>query len=553
MHDLMTKRKPKLDDGRDVIREKVSYQDAFITLYQSDVLEGLRGLPSESVHCCVTSPPYFGLRDYGTANWEGGDSDCEHKGDERFYSMQGASSVTSEAFSEAGEANAERLKKARWREKGKCLHCGAVRIDKQIGLEATPAEFVAKMVEVFEEVRRVLRSDGVLFLNLGDSYAGSGMGAANYPESASAKQKSNHGSTTSAGRAGECYGYKPKDLMLIPHRVAIALQDAGWWVRSDMPWVKRSAMPESVTDRPAKALEYIFLLTKSPKYYFDMEAVRVRMAESSFARMERGVGENHKNIAGAPGQTPHSMNKPRENVRNQPDSWKGSSFSEGKTAEHQLGRAQKDRDRSLPTKRNGMTGSLDETPAGGRNFRNSDLWYSSIREPHGLVGIGDDLVGLDVNPAGYKESHFATFPPKLIEPLIKAATSEKGVCAECGSPWERTTERQRIRRDELDPSDSRYRPNQYHGAYEEINGKGDAGYSEVTTTGWQKTCKCETDATVPATVLDPFAGAGTTLLVAKKLGRRSVGIELNPEYAEMAARRIVRETAMPLFDETESI
>lgn len=452
--------------------------DGMATLYQGDCLDVLRRLPDESVHCVVTSPPYFGLRDYGTAEWNISNAEdaeiaekCDHKKESQGRPTWGEGSTGSSTL--AGKpTNDNHEHEAHFREV--CGKCGAVRIDSQIGLEASPQLFIAKMVEVFEEVRRVLRSDGVLFLNLGDSYAGSwGNYCAEGSTSAKAqdkRRKDRYGTfkPSSADRNGE-NGFKPKDLMLIPHRVVIALQDAGWWVRSDMPWVKRSAMPESVTDRPAKALEYVFMLTKSAKYYFDMEAVRVRMAESSVAR-----------LAGC---------------------------SDGKFAISKLANAdaspyskQHNRDRSLPNNRNGITGSLDETPAGGRNFRNSDLWYSSLKEPHGLVGIGDDLVGLDVNPAGFKESHFATFPPKLIEPLIKAGTSEKGVCADCGAPLERVIAKELTETRAVATAGP-------HGEHGFMGGNRRDEPNKITTTGWQKTCKCETDATVPATVLDPFAGA----------------------------------------------
>ena len=145
-------------------------------IINADVLDGLRTLPDSSVQCCVTSPPYWGLRNYGTGKWEGGDPNCKHEGNERYYTEKSAGGSSGEAFSEAGDQNAERIKKSRWREKGICIKCGARHVDNQIGLEKTPEEYVAKMVEVFREVRRVLRDDGTLWLNLGDSYAGSGCG-----------------------------------------------------------------------------------------------------------------------------------------------------------------------------------------------------------------------------------------------------------------------------------------------------------------------------------------------------------------------------------------
>lgn len=169
-------------------------------------------LTDNCVQCCITSPPYYGFRDYG--------------------------------------------------------------VDGQIGLEETPEEYVQKLVDVFQEVKRVLKDDGTLWLNLGDSYAGSGMGAANYPESAGKKQLSNHGSTTVPGRVGFVpVGLKSKDLIGIPWRVAFALQADGWYLRSDIIWHKPNPMPESVKDRPTKSHEYIFLLSKSANYDYDYKAI----------------------------------------------------------------------------------------------------------------------------------------------------------------------------------------------------------------------------------------------------------------------------------------
>lgn len=223
---------------------KPYYSSAQVTLYQGDCLEVMRSLPDESINCCVTSPPYWGLRDYG--------------------------------------------------------------VDGQIGLESTPQEFVAKMVEVFEEVKRVLAKDGTCWLNLGDSYAGSW---GNYSPTGKGGQREK--STERFDRraysskeqwkpptANKIPGLKPKDLCMIPHRVAIALQDAGWWVRSDIVWAKPNPMPESVTDRPTRSHEYIFLLTKSDRYYYNAEAIsEIATSGDSFGKGATGRGAQAYAIA----------------------------------------------------------------------------------------------------------------------------------------------------------------------------------------------------------------------------------------------------------------
>ena len=273
-----------------------------------DVREQLRGLPPCSVQCCVTSPPYWGLRDYGTAQWEGGDEACEHVGSvartapagtEKQASNKGAVAVMS----------------------GNCK-CGARRIDAQIGLEPTPDAYVSTLVEVFREVRRVLRRDGTLWLNLGDSYTGSGKGG--NPEEG--KQATNKGSQSIGvlyGKTGATArdaaltnvsrrwtaerGLAPKNLVGIPWRVAFALQADGWWLRSDIIWSKPNPMPESVTDRPTKAHEYVFLLTKSARYYYDAEAI----AEDSIHAGALITNNNGKNSQlGAYGATRTGFLKP---------------------------------------------------------------------------------------------------------------------------------------------------------------------------------------------------------------------------------------------------
>jgi len=231
-----------------------------------DALETLRTLPDGSVHCCVTSPPYWGLRDYGTASWEGGDAGCDHKSAKKKtrYDYSLASSPIQD-----GKRTGTDAAIGSWMDQ--CSTCGARRIDAQLGLEPTPEAFVAKMVEIFAEVRRVLRDDGTLWLNLGDSYAANGISGLDIQGDTSTVGKAN---PRSHHKKVVPPGLKPKDLCGIPWRVALALQADGWYLRSDIIWSKPNPMPESVTDRPTKAHEYIFLLTKRPRYYYDAEAIR---------------------------------------------------------------------------------------------------------------------------------------------------------------------------------------------------------------------------------------------------------------------------------------
>ena len=233
------------------------------TIIQADCIEGMKTLPDESVHCVVTSPPYYGLRDYGTATWIGGKADCEHT-----ISMntkwndpkRGTDVLRPETAHRGGSAS-------------HCHLCGAERIDQQIGLEDTPEDYVNRLVNVFREVRRILQKDGTVWINLGDSYAGNNSQASN-------NGRAGYGTPREriVNRTGE--NLKPKDLIGIPWRVAFALQADGWWLRQDIIWHKPNPMPESVTDRCTKSHEYIFLLTKSERYYYDAEAVKEPFADS---------------------------------------------------------------------------------------------------------------------------------------------------------------------------------------------------------------------------------------------------------------------------------
>jgi len=244
-------------------------------ILRGDVREMLGQLADCSVQACVTSPPYWGLRDYGTASWDGGDSACDHQG----KPMATKANINRNC----GTGNDVKNATAREFYKDICGKCGATRVDSQIGLEQTPDEYVAEMVAVFREVRRVLKNDGTLWLNLGDSYAGNNSRASNNGRAGFGTKR--EGVFTKTGE-----GLKDKDLVGIPWRVAFALQADGWWLRQDIIWHKPNPMPESVTDRCTKAHEYLFLLTKSAKYYFDNEAIKEPAQTAPATRDKHGEG-----------------------------------------------------------------------------------------------------------------------------------------------------------------------------------------------------------------------------------------------------------------------
>jgi DNA modification methylase len=403
-----------------------------VTIHLGDCREILRGLPANSVHCCVTSPPYFGLRDYG----------CEG----------------------------------------------------QIGLESTPAEFVAQMVAVFREVRRVLRDDGVLWLNLGDSYCG-------YKGDKYGQAKGNLTAHTPVAMAGrfetgtpQTAGVKNKDLIGIPWMVAFALRSDGWYLRQEIIWHKPNPMPESVTDRCTKSHEQMFLLTKSDRYFFDSIAIQEEAV--------RGYG--------------------------------GSEFHTGKTGEHLQGRAS-----TKPRGGSGNKGRKDGSERGcpegtGSNVCSHVPWEGETRNKRSVW---------TVSTKPYGGAHFAVFPPDLIEPCILAGTSEHGCCPDCGTPWRRVIEKDRkatrpgndtkIGRASDDP-DSPYERNS--GTI--VGNRDPQRHCTVTkTVGWEAGCECQVGTQVPCVVLDPFTGSGTTAEVARKNGCHFVGCELNPEYLKLAADR----------------
>lgn len=382
-----------------------------------NALEVLAGYPDESVQCVVTSPPYYGLRDYNLPPTIWGDG---------------------------------------W------VGC--------LGLEPTVDMYLEHMAEVFAQVRRVLRRDGTVWLNIGDSYAakprGSDEGWATSRLSNPARVQKAQSASLRRGRRTR-HGAKEKDLLMVPARLALTLRDEGWWLRSEIIWHKLTPMPESVGDRPTRSHEQLYLLTKAPRYYYDADAIREPHADSTIADQARA--------------------RSRPNNSNQPDLHPGH--------------------------------PLPSNPL-GRNKRT--VWTLASRP--------------------FPDAHFATFPTDLVEPCILAGTSAHGACA-CGAPWRRLVEVEGRA-----PTSSEGRPllasaDAVPGASPDLRKHAGHHGNNVRvrhTRGWEPTCECtDPGPAARCVVLDPFAGAGTTLMVGLRLGRSAIGIELNPEYSDLARERVL--------------
>lgn len=344
------------------------------TIYYGDVCDVLRAIPDNYFHCSVTSPPYWSLRDY--------------------------------------------------------------QVEGQIGREETLPEYIDKMVEVFRELRRVLRPDGVFWLNIGDCFSSSGgAGSREY----FAKGHKVFGKTADIRdyvfprRPSQCkYNLKTKELCGIPWRLALRLSEDGWYLRSAVVWCKTNFMPDSAEDRPARSYELIFQLTKNHHYFYD----KVPTLESYSTPKSKKASEMLKRLEEVDPDSSHIAN-------------------------------------------------------GGRNMR--DVWI------------------LPTATLGPTYKHCAVFPEALVEPCILSSTSEYGCCAECGAPYKRIYQQR------------------------------EKGIGLKETIGWKKTCSCSTDRIKQCRVLDPFMGSGTTAVVANKLGRKYVGIELSLEYIKLAYSRIYGE------------
>ncbi|KAA6337100.1 Modification methylase DpnIIB [termite gut metagenome] len=272
-------------------------------IYNTDCRSGLKELPSECVDCCITSPSYYGFRDYGTAKWEGGDPNCQH-------------SIREEAGFEKWKQSTNRGN-AKNLPKGVCLKCGAIRIDNQIGLEDTPEAYIEQLVEVFTEVYRILKPTGTLWINIGDSYWGgkgySGSSAGIYQYERRKRNESINRECSNFGGKGTIRStdkkheyIKRKDLIGIPWMLAFALRNAGWYLRQDIIWHKPNPMPESVKDRCTKSHEYLFLLSKSDKYYFNNEAI-MEIASYDGRKDTRTKGSHKYSQQGITGLNPQAF------------------------------------------------------------------------------------------------------------------------------------------------------------------------------------------------------------------------------------------------------
>jgi DNA modification methylase len=271
-------------------RDLVLLRRAGVSLHRGDALELLRGMPAESAQCCITSPSYYGLRDYGTAKWEGGDPGCDHKRESNWPDPKNPN-----CRSANGRGSKDR------RLGLDCARCGARRIDSQIGLESTPSEYIARLVKVFAEVRRVLSPDAALWVVIGDSYASTST------YNTTNTTHTEHGWSQDGPHrpnAGIPPGVKPKDLIGIPHMLAFALRGDGWYWRSEIVWAKPNPMPESCRDRCTRSHEFVMMFSKSSTYYCDMESISEPVAtdpKENYPTRAKSTGRGTQGAASARG------------------------------------------------------------------------------------------------------------------------------------------------------------------------------------------------------------------------------------------------------------
>lgn len=517
--------------------------------YTGHVLDVLNELPADSVHCVVTSPPYFGHRTYQGDQqrvWRG-DPECPHYWQEHGFQRR-TSDNKNGTKQETSRGSLGRDIPTLY---STCFMCDAWL--GSYGNEPDPYLWADHTIDWLRGIKRVLRPDGVVWLNIGDSFAASG--GAHKPEHANpglSKSSSRDGAVHIVGKAPE--GFKPLDLIWSAAILYSMLLDDGWFIRSVVVWNKKNPMPESVSSwrweqhriklkgrdeptqksnvqsrqdvgnswpdnsggvflqkavwvdcpgckkclpnsgmilrkgswRPTESKEWIYLLSKSNDYFCDQEAVR------------------------------EALERPEEFDRKTPARFGGAQKHEGYGTRIASGNEYVNR---LP----------------GRNMR--DVWEMATHS--------------------FKGAHFATFPPELARKCILAGTPEHGVCGDCGKPYARVLTKQ-VEMNSGSGKSGKQPKGKWQDTQQTMSGDYDIRMGpQLTyqTLGWKRTCKCPGDARVPATVLDPFMGSGTTGIVARQLGRRWIGVDISEEYAKMVRRRMEGQTlSLPLtWKEPETI
>ncbi len=435
---------------------------------QGDSLSVLKTFPDNGIDMCMTSPPYWGLRDYGVEQIFNEDPGCEHEWiDKKLSFSKDGASPDGKQITNRGTL----------REDKECHSCSKCQAWKgQLGLEPTPEFYIEHLTEIFSEVKRVLKKEGTLWLNIGDTYSGQKIGNTEI-------YKNPNVVTNSFTKPR--IDLPQKCLCMIPERLAWSLIQDGWILRNKIIWYKPNAMPSSVKDRFSNRYEFIYMFSQQQKYYFDLDAVREAHSVESIARDKRGCsGKTRKAMNKAQFGNPHGLLKPRKNIK------------------HDI--------------------------AVGRvgNFSYEDPLHSRALNPAGK-NPGDVF---EVNTQPFPEAHFAVFPEKLCEKPIKAGCPEE-VCKECGKARERIVETIKPRPnggirnvgDRKDGYTTKLPANPY---------------AEKRETGWTS-CSCNAGFE-GGIVLDPFCGAGTALLVAKEMKRRYTGIDIKKEFKEMSDKKLAQ-------------
>ena len=540
-------------------------------VYVGNCLEELRKLPSESIDMCVTSPPYWGLRDYGTEGqiW-GGDPDCEH---DFTVSKRKLHSGTN---SEGGLPHHLNANKVDWEvEDMICNKCGAWK--GELGLEPSPDMFVDHLCDIFDEVKRVLAPHGTCWVNLGDTYANTGHGKG----TGNMQNKNVPGAMTPKVKCD----LPQKCLVQIPSRFAIEMTNRGWILRNEIIWYKPSCMPASIKDRYTVDFEKMFFFAKNKKYYFKQQLEPLVTPIETLRKDKRGKGWDGKGAGGSKkvnSVANHGGNKSmgetmNPNGRNKRTVWK----HDVPDVPYSVQPRKKDYVyfRELPKHdeireylkewkdKIGITIDEIEEHFGnskGHHWFEKDGSYPSVDDWWTLKDLleFDDKYDKDltteyekssektttspnsrnkrtvwaISPKGFKDAHFAVYPPELIESPIDAGCPE-WVDKKTGKPRERNIEKKSLERYELPEDHPNYRPAKYETKYDELHdGNSGQKYAVYDDKGYDD--GRDDSEFRPGIVLDPFFGSGTTGEVAMKQDKDWVGIELNGDYVKISDKRL---------------